>query len=762
MNMLSMILEAALGRGLGWVGRGRWMRRLLGLWIGLLMGPLALQAALAQGVAVKAGIDLTASDRVNLEQVSARLVVHAPQGVQAGGTLWLGLWLRHSPDWHTYWQNPGDSGLPTRLNWTLPEGWQAGAIAWPLPRKFPIGDLANFGYDGDVLLAVPVQLPAQLSRPASGTYDIGLQADWLVCRQECIPQEAALRTRVPADSSVATQAALFEAARRQVPAQAPATVQAQAKVQGEGQAVTLEVRGLPADWRGKALTLLPLTPGVLRHAAAQGRDWQGRWQGEVWQASWPVSAERMEGPTQLQWVLAQGQERAPRMPALQLRSPVEGRWPAVASAAVSPALQQALDAAAAQAQAQASPSSAWWLALLGALVGGMILNLMPCVFPVLAIKVLEFSQTGHGVSHRTRGLAYTAGVVLSFVALGALMLGLRAAGEQLGWGFQLQSPWAVSALALLFTLLGLNLAGLFEFGQFMPSGLAGLQSRRPLLDAAWSGVIAVAVASPCTAPFMGASLGLAVTLPAWQALPIFAAMGLGMALPYLAVSAWPRLAERLPRPGAWMQTLRQGLAFPMLATVIWLLWVLGVQVGMDGVAAVLALLLLLAAWLWTRRLGPWGRHGLGGVLALLGLWGLLQALPPRLEVGPAPAAVAATPEAAPARWAAWSPAQVSQQLAAGRTVFVDFTAAWCITCQYNKKTVLADPQLLAAWDQAGVVSLRADWTRRDDSITQALQMLGRSGVPVYAYYRPGQSPLVLSELPSREELLQALRQDTGR
>ena len=306
------------------------------------------------------------------------------------------------------------------------------------------------------------------------------------------------------------------------------------------------------------------------------------------------------------------------------------------------------------------------------------------------------------------------------------------------------------ALALLFTLIGLNLAGLFEFGQMLPSSLASLQSRHPMVDAALSGVLAVAVASPCTAPFMGASLGLAVYLPVWQALPVFAAMGMGMALPYLAVSFWPALAHRLPRPGPWMQTFRQAMAFPMFATVVWLVWVLGQQTGMDTVAALLAMLVLLAFGLWAGTRQGRTRQALWAITALT-LLGLLQQWP-AAEGGTSSAPQASTRE----RWQTWGDERVREELAQGRTVFVDFTAAWCVTCQYNKKTVLANPEVLAAFDARQVVTLRADWTRRDAGITAALGRLGRSGVPVYAVYVPGRAPVVLSVLPSAAEIVRAL------
>ena len=713
----------------------------------------------------------TQSEVVRTDQVQAKLLAHAPQGVPVGQTpdaaagqpVWVGLQITHAPEWHTYWKNAGDSGLPTELQWTLPPGVMAGDIAWPLPKKIPIGHLANYGYEGTVLLPVPLIItPEYKPGVLADALDVKLKATWLVCRKECIPQDGEFALKIPLRSSTALNGVAFDAALKSQPANVAGAHQVALK--DDGKRLAVRVAGLPADVRGQPLELFPESPGVVVTAATPAkpgepvgaRTWSQHWDGDVWTADVPVSPERADSPEKMTLVLVAG-ERGWRAEA-----PVAGAWPALAlPAGVSPALEAALKAnanaganAPPPAAPTAVPATTFVWALLGALIGGLVLNLMPCVFPVLAIKVLGFTQHADDRrAHRTSGLAYTAGVVLSFLALGALMLALRAAGQQLGWGFQLQSPGVVAGLTVLFTVIGLNLAGVFEFGSFLPSRLATLEARNPVANSFLTGMLAVAVASPCTAPFMGASLGLAVGLPAVQALLIFAAIGLGMALPYLAASWWPAVARLLPKPGAWMDTFKKFMAFPMFGTAVWLLWVLGQQTGIDGAGALLALLVVLALVLWA--LGLTGRTRI--VLASFSIAAgalLASAIGPNvIKMAEAATPVAETPGA---RWQPWSAERVQTALGAGQPVFVDFTAAWCVTCQYNKKTTLASAEVLSAMDAAKVQTFRADWTRRDAAITAELQKLGRSGVPVYVLQAPGQAPVVFSEILSVTEVKDAL------
>lgn len=677
---------------------------------------------------------------VKTEQVRAELVAHAPQGVAAGQPLWLGLAIQHQPHWHTYWKNPGDSGLPTSLAWQLPAGFGAGEIQWPAPQRLPIGPLVNYGYEGQLLLPVKIDVPADFK---GETLAVKLHAEWLVCKEVCIPEAGDFALDVPARASVSTHAALFDAALARQP-QTLATAQARAEVAPQALVVTVE--GLPAAWHGQALTFFPETAGVIENAATVAATWKdGRWTGRV-----PLSSQRSESPAQMAAVLT-----TPAQPnGVRVAFAVAGTWPAVAPDASVAAAAEAAPAAPAGAPLGLA------LALAFALVGGALLNLMPCVFPVLSLKVLGFAS--HADDRRALalgGLAYTAGVVLSFVALAGLLLALRAGGEQLGWGFQLQSPAVIATLAALFTVIGLNLTGVFEFGSVLPSGLAAMRLRHPLVDAALTGVLAVAIASPCTAPFMGASLGLAATLPAGEALAIFAALGLGMALPYLVFSLWPALARALPRPGAWMATFRTLMAFPMFATVVWLVWVFGQQTGIDAVAALLATLVALAFVAWALG-APGFARGTRAVLGTIALACFAAALSWMVPVLATPALAGARGDAAPAagdRWQPWSTEKVAQLRAEGRPVFVDFTAAWCVTCQYNKRTTLANAEVLKDFEGRNVALLRADWTRRDAAITAELARLGRNGVPVYVLYAPGTAaPQVLSEILSVADVRSAL------
>ena len=719
----------------------------------------ALRGAVRVGLAVACiGTASAWAQPVQTEHVTAELVAERA-AARPGEPLHIGLWLQHIPQWHTYWRNPGDAGLPTTLTWTLPAGSQVGEIEWPAPQRLPVEPLVSYGYQDEVLLPVLYTPPADAA-PGS-TLTLQAQATWLVCHDVCIPESATLQLRLPVAAAAGepTHGPLFARARSEQAAPLVGwTVDAQQA--GRELLVTLS-KPLDAAAPRPALQLFPYAQQLTEPAIHEvfrtdtGYAIKLRLQGDaavpaslsgivVAQGAVPLGAPTVWG----------GSQRAAAFDT-PVRAVEALQWPAGAQALADTA--DAVGAAAAPPTPSRGADLGWLTALLLAFVGGMVLNLMPCVFPVLSIKLLSLTQHGSAASHparalRRHALAYSVGVVLSFLALAALLLALRAAGSAIGWGFQLQEPGVVFVLALLFFTLGLNLMGVFEFGGWLPSGLAAWRDRRPAIDAFAAGVLAVVAASPCTAPFMGAALGYAITQAPAVGLSVFAALGLGMALPYAALVLLPGWRARLPRPGAWMLRLKQALAFPMFLTVVWLLWVLGQQTGIDGAAKALIALLALGFVVWLLS-GPargavaqgrrWGRRAVAAlVLVGVGVWSWPGA---GLPAGTAAASVPA-PGSVEAAWAPYDEAVISERLAAGRPVFVDFTAAWCVSCQVNKRLVLHTASTMQAFAQAQVVLMRADWTQRDPSITDALARLGRNGVPVYVLLRPGREPLLLPEI----------------
>lgn len=715
-----------------------------------------------------------AADVAKTPQTEVRLLVWAPKGYTAGSTVWAGLQVKHAKDWHTYWKNPGDAGLPMELNWTLPKGWKAGDIAWPTPKKFPLTTLAGYGYDGTVLLPIPLKASGNATTPLT----LSVQAQWLVCRTECIPEGADLSLTLP-PAQVAAQefAALFEDALSRRPEDLKSAV---SRASVDGKRLQVSVEGLPAHWLGQRLEWFPEVGELI----FPGEPWEQQWKGPIWQASLPLNDQRPTSPGLWFSVLTPANvPHGTQAPAgVRVKTHLQGGWNASAAVGdATPAPKTSITVpsgtdlvpAGSPTEPATSPASTslgsgaglggssmvtstWAWALVAAFAGGLILNLMPCVFPILAIKVLSLAQSADNRQHRLMSAwAYGLAVVASFAALGGLLLALRSAGEAIGWGFQLQSPSMLVGLSLLFALITLNLAGAFEFGNLLPSGMAGVRLRHPVMDSAWSGVLAVAVASPCTAPFMGASLGLAVTLPTAQAVAIFVALGAGMAAPMVLAGIIPGVLSWLPKPGAWMQTLRQVMAFPMAITVVWLVWVLTQIQGADAMAAMLLVMLALvfALWAWNRHQGRAVWRSLG-VLALL--TSLVWGMPIMTRESVNTPAMSTSNTGSTQVWQAWSPEREAAELAAGRSVFVDYTAAWCLTCQVNESQVLNQADVMQSFREGGWVLLKADWTRPDPRITASLAKLGRNGIPTYAVLKPGREPVVLAEILTRAQVLDAL------
>ncbi len=684
---------------------------------------------------------------VKTGHVEAELVA-ATKAFVPGEPITVALRLAMEKDWHTYWQNPGDSGLPTTLAWKLPAGFEAGSIAWPAPHALPVGPLVNYGYEGEVLLLVELTAPRSL--PSGNAVTLQARADWLVCKEVCIPDGADLTLTLPVETAVQADPRWgppIAAARAALP-RPLAGWQATA----EGKGPTIEMKLVPPA--GAA------DPGALQFFAYEeskiepSRPQTVRRDGGAYLLTLPVSFNLSGGYGRVAGVLTAANGFSSGTRAATVDVALSGTIVAGPKPALDPA--PVLDLA----PKPGGEALSLALALVFAFIGGVVLNLMPCVFPVLSLKVLGFAthHDSRGTLHK-EAFAFAGGVVLTFVALGLLLAALRAAGEQLGWGFQLQSPAVVTLLAALFFVLALNLSGVFEFGQLAPSGLAGFTARNRTVDAFASGVLAVVIASPCTAPFMGAALGYALAGSTAVTLVVFVALGIGMAVPYVTLALAPGWRRRLPRPGPWLLRLKELLAFPLYATVIWLAWVLGAQRDNDAVIHLLLALLCLGFALWTWRIvrtggaRPWA---IAGIVALAGAlvlaWPLLRADADAAALAPAGSA----PKAAGKDWQPYTAAGVADLTAAGRTVFVDFTAAWCVTCQVNKRLVLNDADVRSAFARKDVALVRADWTRRDPEITRTLTALGRTGVPVYVFYRPGKEPLLLPEVLLRQTVLDAI------
>ncbi|MBK8322400.1 MAG: thioredoxin family protein [Betaproteobacteria bacterium] len=669
---------------------------------------------------------------VRTERVEAELHAEKAAAV-AGKPATVGLRLKHDEHWHTYWKNPGDSGLPTKIRWTLPEGWTAGAFQWPHPERLPFGPLVNYGYSGETMLLAELTPPAN-AKP--GPVTIAGDADWLVCNDVCIPEKASLKLEFavaegdPAPKS--GEVARFAKARASLPAKAEGW-KAESTMAG-GQ---LTVRLMPPEGAvapGKAF-FFPDRESFIEPAAPQAlaRDGGG------FRLAVKLAQPEIKDVTTVSGVIVT-EGAWPGLPgrkAVEIAAPLVTSFPAPAAALPVP-----------DAPAPAGAEGSLLAALAFAFLGGILLNLMPCVFPVLGIKVMGFVRHAHGDARALwmQGVVFSAGVLVSFLVLAGLLLALRAGGAQLGWGFQLQSPAFVMLLAALFFLMGLNLFGVFEWGGFAQSMTSNVSAQGRYADAFLAGVLATVVATPCTAPFMGAAVGFTLAQPAAVSLAVFAMLGVGMAAPVLLLSLFPNALKRLPKPGVWMETFKQVMAFPLFATVVWLAWVLGAQAGNDAVMMLLAglLLLALAAWIYGRwaRSESLLRFVFAAAFAATGLWLAW----PHGATAPG-AAQASAPRAGEVPWQAWSPEKLAQLRAAGIPVFVDFTAAWCVTCQVNKRVALNREEVVKAFSDRGVVALKADWTNHDPRITAALAELGRNALPVYAVYAPGATqPKLLPEV----------------
>ncbi len=658
--------------------------------------------------------------------------------IRPGDTFWVGLRQQIAPGWHTYWRNPGDSGAPTTLTWHLPSGFSASDIRWPYPERIPYGPLMNFGYHDDVLLLIALTAPADWQRDEA---TLRVDGTWLVCEDICIPESGAFELTLPVRDGPVTKdpvnEAIFAAARQRLPQEAP--IEATWSASDDALELTVAMSDTAGN-RVQSVDFFPWSDGVIDYPAPQEYRFTGSGFTIGMKPGWQFDAST----SSLDGIVVLAEEVGGELiqTALVVR-PVAASPGRVAAGEPGP--------------------MGFALAVAFAFLGGMILNLMPCVFPVLSIKVLALVRhNDDGASAiRRHGLAYTIGVVLSFVAVAAVLLVLRAAGEQIGWGFQLQSPVVVAMLVYLFVLIGLNLSGYFEIGLSWMNTGDSLSEKRGYSGSFFTGVLATLVAAPCTAPFMGAAIGFAVTQGTFQALAVFASLGAGMATPFLLLCLGPGLLRRLPRPGAWMVKFKELLAFPMFASAIWLIWVLGLQTGMNGVLIVLSGILCLGFGIWLARQfragpRPWLGSGAAAVL-VLGALALLGELPRPVDVTGEPALGAKTLSEPGGPVATGYTETALAEARRDGPVFVNFTAAWCITCKVNELAALRSDRIRKAFEDRGIRYLKGDWTKEDPVITRALARHGRSGVPLYLLYSGGDAePAVLPQILTEDVVLEAL------
>jgi thiol:disulfide interchange protein DsbD len=643
--------------------------------------------------------------------VAASLVAET-RSIVPGRSFHIALRQRIEAGWHTYWVNPGDAGLPTTIDWSLPKNFKAGPILWPRPERIAYGPVVDYGYENEVLLPVDIDVPSTVALGSNVV--IAAHASWLVCADTCIPEDADLSISVPVAADIEPDpdwAERFASARAQLPLPNPFPTTASVNAES----VVLHIAMGNAE-KLRDVSFYPIDRDVIDNDAPQA----------------PVAES-----AGLTLTLRRDMTK-PAPPALNgllvFRDSAThgdtGPQAIVISSPIKPATTNDVG------------QLAFVWALVLAAAGGLLLNLMPCVLPVLSIKAFSLAQHAQSAAREVRlqGIAYAAGVLASFAAIAALLLGMRSAGAEIGWGFQLQSPLFVAVMIYVLFAVGLNLSGVFSFGERIAGAAGELSSHTGYSGSFLTGALATLVATPCTAPFMAAALGYAITQPWYRSLLIFEAVGFGMALPYLTIAFSPRLRRFLPKPGSWMLGLKQFLAFPIYGTAVWLTFVLAKESGELPVTIVLSGLVLIAfaAWLYegVRHREQWWR-GWGLAASALPLIAAVAILP---VVGSDASlrANAATEDKVGIQWQPFSTSKIDELRAQGRPIFVDFTADWCITCKINERVVLESPAVVEAFASNDVAALRADWTRQDAAITRVLEANARAGVPLYLFYpKPG-------------------------
>jgi thiol:disulfide interchange protein/DsbC/DsbD-like thiol-disulfide interchange protein len=685
---------------------------------------------------------------VATDNVKARLVSEVAS-VGPGQSFWVALELDIRDGWHTYWRNPGDSGEPTKLLWQLPPGFTAGGIVWTTPHRFEIAPLVNYGYAKHAVHLVQMTAPKDLK--AGTPVSLAAKASWLVCSDVCIPEDANLQLSLPAGAQAGgidpSSASLFTSARSELPSAQPAPTSA--RIQGDKLIITMGPEWGATLSQITSLAFYPYDEGGIEYAAPQALT---RTKDAV-DLAMKIGYQPPKAGT-IRGVLVVTTLNGTQTDTVPIEIAAEFSGAGAADVKAGPRFAPLAQSSQETARPNKEPEHSLPTLLLFAVLGGLILNLMPCVFPVLSIKALNVMEQAkkHPAAVRAKGLVFAAGVIVSMLCLAGVLLVLRAGGEQLGWGFQLQSPLFVTLLVYLLLAVGLNLSGVFEVG----GGLAGVGDNLTQGDSYsasfFTGVLATLVATPCSAPFMAPAVGAALTQAPFNALCIFAALGVGISLPFVLLSFAPWMRRVLPKPGAWMDTLKQVFAFPVYATAAWLLWVVAQETSPFGLGAALAgsILVALAAWSFQKSRSSAG----GGRVTVIATAVISLLLAIFLPIRFADVATAAPGNSAQVRpgvdeWQPYSAARVAELSAAGKPLLVNFTASWCLTCLVNERNAFADSAVQAIFRDKKVTLMKGDWTNRDPAITKALAAFGRAGVPLYVVYngKPGATePLVLPQI----------------
>jgi thiol:disulfide interchange protein DsbD len=687
----------------------------LALILALCLSAVTLASAAAQDTAGLVKVELLAE----------------PASIKPGEPFTVGIKLSMKEHWHTYWRNPGDSGEPTQVSWKLPRGFVAGDLEWPAPSLIRVGPVASFGYEGEAILLARITPPRDLR--SGTTVQLAAHVAYLVCEKICIPDEASVSVSVPVSESSASSPtnAVFDAARSRLPQPSPW----RATFSPEENAITLLLRaqGVQGD-AIRAAQFFPYDNTLIDNAAQQ--------------------VLRTDGPDTL--ISIKRSQIAKSIPqridgVLVLQEDVGGMTALHAFV---------IEATPSGGVAAKDGGMTLLYAVISALIAGVILNLMPCVFPVLSIKILHLTEHRAETPRRVRlhGIAYALGVLACFTILAGVLHGLRAAGAEIGWGFQLQSPLMVASLAFIMFALGLSLSGVLSIGTSLTRvGGSRLLQQGGLSGSFFAGALATVVATPCTAPFMGASIGFALTQPFVVGLAVFLALGLGLALPFLILAFVPSLRRLLPRPGRWMETLKKLLAFPLYATVAWLIWVLSFQVGATGLLAALAGLVLIAFGAWAHHFSQGQSAVSGRVFQGVAAGSVIGAIALAIVIGQGSPAGRNVEVSSSAGSEAFSDQKLNALLASGEHVFVNMTAAWCITCLVNERTTLSSGAVREAFANKRVTYLKGDWTNRNPEITRLLEKFGRSGVPLYVLYRGGDNePVLLPQILTQSLVLEAV------